>query len=167
MTALKSFPRAVDSKIQDPVELKKKIVKGQGSNHTFVFTNGCFDLLHKGHISYLNAARREGDRLIVALNNDDSVRQLKGPSRPLNSLADRMEVIAALECVDFVTWFDDETPLKLIIELRPDVLVKGGDWAADKIIGAAEVLAHGGKVKSLSYVDGKSTTRLIELARKN
>lgn len=130
-----------------------------------VFTNGCFDLLHKGHVSYLDRARRLGGVLVVALNSDESVRRLKGPERPLNSLADRLEVVAGLECVDFVTWFADDTPLKLILRLKPDVLVKGGDWKVSRIVGAAEVAAWGGRVRSLPYIDGRSTTKLIERVR--
>lgn len=132
-----------------------------------VFTNGCFDLLHKGHVTYLEKARALGQILIVALNSDDSVRRIKGPERPLNTLADRMEVLAALECVDYVTWFEEDTPLELILKLHPKILVKGGDWKAAQIVGSSEVLSWGGWVKSLPYVEGRSTTRLIEKARKN
>src|SRR5207237_698317 len=110
-----------------------------------VFTNGCFDLLHKGHINYLEKARNLGTLLVVALNSDSSVRKLKGKGRPINRLADRLRVIAALECVDYVTWFGEETPLKLIRLLRPRVLVKGGDWSPHQIVGASDVLSLGGK----------------------
>jgi rfaE bifunctional protein nucleotidyltransferase chain/domain len=130
-----------------------------------VFTNGCFDLLHKGHVTYLERARRQGELLVVALNSDESVARLKGPERPLNRLADRLEVLAALESVDYVTWFEEDTPLELIRVLKPDVLVKGGDWPVERIVGASEVLARGGKVRSLPYIEGHSTTRLIEKAR--
>jgi rfaE bifunctional protein nucleotidyltransferase chain/domain len=130
-----------------------------------VFTNGCFDLLHKGHVSYLEAARKKGDTLVVALNADDSVRRLKGADRPLNKLEDRLEVMAALECVDYVTWFEDDTPLSVIVALRPDVLVKGGDWKPEQIVGSKEVLESGGKVLSLPYIEGKSTSALIQKAR--
>ena len=126
-----------------------------------VFTNGCFDLLHPGHVRYLERASRLGDLLVVALNSDESVRKIKGPSRPLNRLADRMEVVAALESVSYVTWFGAADPLTLILSLRPHVLVKGGDWEIDQIVGAREVLSWGGKVKSLPYHRGHSTTRLI------
>ncbi len=131
-----------------------------------VFTNGCFDILHRGHVSYLEQARRQGDLLIVALNSDSSVRKLKGPSRPLNPLKDRLEVMAALESVDFVTWFGEETPLKLILKLRPDVLVKGGDWKPHQMVGGREVLGWGGRVRSLPYLTGRSTTRIIARARR-
>ena len=130
-----------------------------------VFTNGCFDLIHKGHVSYLQRARDLGDLLIVALNSDASVRRLKGPSRPLNSLRDRLEVMAALESVDFVTWFTADTPLSVIKALRPKILVKGGDWKLNQIVGAAEVQSWGGHVYSLQFVRGRSTTKIIERAR--
>lgn len=130
-----------------------------------VFTNGCFDLLHKGHVTYLEKARNLGDILVVALDTDESVRKLKGPKRPINTLADRLEVIAALESVDFVTWFEASDPQPLIRKLRPDILVKGGDWKPEDILGSKDVLSWGGKVKSLPYVEGKSTTLMIQRAR--
>lgn len=131
-----------------------------------VFTNGCFDLLHPGHVHYLERARSLGDILVVALNTDASVRRLKGPSRPLNSLEDRMRVIAALESVDFVIAFDDDTPLDTILRLQPNLIVKGGDWKISDIVGAREALSWGGKAKSLPFITGKSTTSLIARARK-
>jgi D-beta-D-heptose 7-phosphate kinase/D-beta-D-heptose 1-phosphate adenosyltransferase len=127
-----------------------------------VFTNGCFDLLHPGHVRYLRAARQLGDVLVVALNGDASVRRLKGAGRPLAPLADRCEVIAALEMVDYVTTFSADTPRALIRRLQPDVLVKGGDWPVDRIVGADVVLAAGGQVRSLPFTPGYSTTRLAE-----
>lgn len=127
-----------------------------------VFTNGCFDLIHKGHVTYLEDAKRLGEVLVVALNSDESVKRLKGSQRPVNSLADRLEVIAALESVNFVTWFEEDTPLELIRLLAPDILVKGGDWKADQIVGGKEVVSWGGKVRSLKFVEGRSTTRMIE-----
>ncbi len=127
-----------------------------------VFTNGCFDLLHPGHIRYLEQARRLGDCLIVALNSDASVRHLKGEGRPILKQAERAEVMAALACVDYVTIFEEETPRQLIAELLPDVLVKGGDWTIDTIVGRQEVEAAGGKVLSLSFIEGVSTTEIIE-----
>ena len=130
-----------------------------------VFTNGCFDLLHSGHVRYLRAARARGDLLVVALNSDASVRRLKGPERPLVRLRDRAEVMAALEMVDYVTSFGETTPLRIIRELGPDVLVKGGDWKVADIVGADDVLARGGAVYSLPFARGHSTTRLIERAR--
>lgn len=127
-----------------------------------VFTNGCFDLLHPGHVRYLQQARALGDALIVALNSDRSVRELKGDKRPILTEAERSEVMAALACVDFVTVFDEPTPREIISVLLPDVLVKGGDWGIDTIIGREEVEAAGGQVMSLAFVEGCSTTDVIE-----
>ncbi|HEU0185458.1 MAG TPA: D-glycero-beta-D-manno-heptose 1-phosphate adenylyltransferase [Blastocatellia bacterium] len=127
-----------------------------------VFTNGCFDLIHPGHIRYLQEARRLGDALIVALNSDRSVRELKGEMRPILNQNERAEVMAALGCVDYVTIFDDSTPRAVIAALAPDVLVKGGDWGPDQIVGRDEVEAAGGKVLSLAFVEGCSTTDVIE-----
>lgn len=126
-----------------------------------VFTNGCFDLLHPGHVRYLQQARALGDALIVALNSDRSVRALKGPARPILNEAERAEVMAALACVNFVTIFDESTPQQIIAALLPDVLVKGGDWSLETIVGRAEVEAAGGQVLSLPFVDGVSTSEVI------
>ena len=156
--------RTLSSKIKSPSALKRLLAKK--SRKKLVFTNGCFDLLHKGHVAYLERARKLGDILVVALNSDQSVRALKGKGRPLNPLADRLEVIAALESVDFVTWFTPQTPLTLIRLLGPDVLVKGGDWRPEQIVGAKDVLSAGGTVKSLPYIAGRSTTRIIAKARR-
>jgi rfaE bifunctional protein nucleotidyltransferase chain/domain len=125
-----------------------------------VFTNGCFDIIHIGHVLYLEQAKALGNRLIVGINSDASVRRLKGEHRPINDLNGRTHVIAALASVDLVIAFDDETPYALIAGLRPDTLVKGGDWAADQIVGSDIVLAGGGEVKSLRFVDGYSTTAI-------
>jgi len=131
-----------------------------------VFTNGVFDILHRGHVTYLARARALGAALIVAVNGDASVRRLgKGADRPVNALEDRMAVIAALGAVDAVTWFDDDTPAALIGACRPDVLVKGGDWTPDRIVGAREVLARGGQVHSIPFEHERSTTRLLERIR--
>ena len=127
-----------------------------------VFTNGCFDLLHPGHVRYLAEARALGDALVVALNGDRAVRELKGPARPILAEDERAEVLAALEAVTFVTVFDDVSPLATIVAVAPDVLVKGGDWGLDAIIGRDEVEAAGGEVRSLPFVDGCSTTDVIE-----
>jgi D-glycero-beta-D-manno-heptose 1-phosphate adenylyltransferase len=127
-----------------------------------VFTNGCFDLIHPGHIRYLQEARRLGEALIVALNSDRSVRELKGEKRPILDQNERAEVVAALGCVDYVTIFDEPTPREIIAALLPDVLVKGGDWGIDRIVGREEVEAAGGEVLSLPFVEGCSTTDLIE-----
>jgi len=132
-----------------------------------VFTNGVFDLLHRGHVTYLGQARALGAALLVALNGDPSARRLgKGPDRPLNPLEDRMALVAALEAVDAVTWFDDDSPLALIGACVPEVLVKGGDWPLDRIVGAKEVLARGGKVVSIPFEHVRSTTALVERIRK-
>jgi D-beta-D-heptose 7-phosphate kinase/D-beta-D-heptose 1-phosphate adenosyltransferase len=127
-----------------------------------VFTNGCFDLIHPGHIRYLQEARRLGDALIVALNSDRSVRELKGEKRPILDQTERAEVMAAFGCVDYVTIFDESTPREIIAALLPDVLVKGGDWGVDRIVGRDEVEAAGGKVLSLPFVEGCSTSDVIE-----
>lgn len=131
-----------------------------------VFTNGCFDILHRGHATYLAQARALGASLVVGVNSDDSVRrQNKAPDRPVNPLADRMAVLAALESVSLVVPFDEDTPLNLILTLRPDVLVKGGDWPVDSIIGAREVRGWGGQVHSIPFAFERSTTSLIEKIR--
>lgn len=134
----------------------------RGEGKRLVFTNGCFDLLHPGHVRYLAEARALGDALVVALNSDRSVRALKGEGRPVLNENERAEVMAALEAVDYVIVFDEETPRELIAELLPDVLVKGGDWGVDQIVGREEVERAGGKVLSLPYVEGSSTTDIIE-----
>ena len=126
-----------------------------------VFTNGCFDLLHVGHVRYLQEAKSLGDILIVGLNTDKSVQKLKGPTRPIQNENDRMEILAGLACVDFVTLFDEDTPLELIRFVKPQVLVKGGDWKPEQIVGSDFVLSQGGSVKSLQFVQGKSTTSLV------
>ena len=132
-----------------------------------VFTNGVFDLLHRGHATYLAQARALGAALVVALNGDASARRLgKGEGRPFNGLADRMALIAALASVDAVTWFDDDTPAALIEALRPDVLVKGGDWPAEQIVGGRETLARGGRVVSIPFEHQRSSTALLEKIKK-
>lgn len=128
---------------------------------SLVFTNGCFDILHRGHVEYLEYARSLGDALVVAVNTDASVRRLKGPTRPINSEEDRALLLAALQSVDWVTTFDEDTPAALISALLPDVLVKGGDYAADEIVGATEVIDAGGRVVVAPLVPGRSTSDLI------
>lgn len=136
------------------------------TSRPLVFTNGVFDVLHRGHATCLAQARALGAALVVALNSDASVRRLgKGDDRPVNPLADRVAVVAALESVDFVTWFEDDTPLALIESLRPDVLVKGGDWAVDRIVGSAGVLARGGRVVAIPFEHERSTTALLQRIR--
>jgi D-glycero-beta-D-manno-heptose 1-phosphate adenylyltransferase len=138
----------------------------RGIPRPLVFTNGVFDLLHRGHVTYLAQARSLGASLLVALNSDLSARRLeKGPDRPINTLADRAAVIAALEAVTLVSWFDEDTPLGLILESRPDVLVKGGDWKPDTIVGAADVRGWGGSVHAIPLVAGRSTTTLLRKIR--
>lgn len=127
-----------------------------------VFTNGCFDLIHAGHIDLLQRARALGDRLVVGVNSDLSVSALKGPARPFIPERDRVAILRALRCVDDVLVFDDATPLRLVEQLEPDVLVKGGDWAVEKIVGASLVLARGGEVHSLPLLPGYSTTSIAE-----
>ncbi|NQS72124.1 MAG: D-glycero-beta-D-manno-heptose 1-phosphate adenylyltransferase [Desulfobulbaceae bacterium] len=137
-------------------------IRSQGSR--IAFTNGCFDLLHAGHVNYLEEARRTADCLVLGLNSDNSVRlQNKGEGRPINSEADRARVLAALGCVDFVVLFDDPTPLKLITAIMPEVLVKGADWPEDQIAGATEVKAAGGEVRRIGLTPGRSTTSLIKI----
>ena len=140
-------------------ELEAFLKKNEGKK--IVFTNGCFDILHRGHVTYLNEARKLGDVLVIGLNSDNSVRKLKGPERPINNELDRGYVLSQLRSVDFVEIFDEPTPLSLINKVRPKVLVKGGDWKIDQIVGAQEVIANGGKVFSLNFVDGYSTTSVI------
>jgi D-glycero-beta-D-manno-heptose 1-phosphate adenylyltransferase len=150
------------SKILDLKALIRERALLREKGQTLVFTNGCFDLLHPGHVRYLAQARALGDALLVAVNSDRSVQILKGQGRPILNENERVEVIAALRVVDYVTVFDEETPHSLIIELRPDVLVKGGDWPLDDIVGREEVEAAGGKVLSLPFLEGSSTTEIIE-----
>lgn len=132
-----------------------------------VFTNGCFDILHRGHVTYLAEARKLGDLLIIGLNSDTSVKRLKGEDRPINNEEDRKYVLSQLKSVDFVEIFTEDTPLNLIQYIQPKVLVKGGDWKIDQIVGGKEVLASGGDVFSLNFVDGYSTTSTIHKIQKS
>ena len=152
-------------KILNRKTLKEKLdtLKKQGKK--IAFTNGCFDILHVGHVRYLKEAKKTADILVLALNSDSSVRQIKGEKRPLVPQEERAEIIAALEFIDFVTIFDEETPLELIKLLKPDVLIKGADWPVEKIVGAQEVLAAGGQVKTIELVGEFSTTGLIRKIR--
>ncbi len=131
-----------------------------------VFTNGCFDILHIGHVRYLQEAKACGDLLVVAVNSDASVKRLKGPERPLQKQEDRAEILAALSAVDYTVIFDEDTPLHYIEAIAPDVLVKGGDWAISQIVGSEFVLNGGGEVKSLNFVEGRSTTNVVEKIKK-
>lgn len=143
-------------------DLLSMLEEARGRSEKIVMTNGCFDILHVGHVSYLEEAKGLGDRLVVAVNDDDSVRRLKGAQRPLNTLADRMSVLAGLAAVDWVVAFSEDTPERLISALVPDVLVKGGDYKVEEIAGAKRVLSNGGEVRILSFRDGHSSSRLIE-----
>lgn len=155
---------AFERKLCAPADLSAHAVDLPGPR---VFTNGCFDILHRGHVTCLAQARALGGSLIVALNTDASVRQLgKGDDRPVNPLEDRAAVIAALESVSLVTWFDADTPLELILACRPEVLVKGGDWPIDRIVGAREVLAWGGRVESIAFEHERSTSALLQKIRR-
>jgi rfaE bifunctional protein nucleotidyltransferase chain/domain len=152
-----------EAKLCAPAEVAARVKR---IARPLVFTNGVFDILHRGHASYLAQARALGASLLVALNGDASVQRLgKGPDRPINTLADRMALVAALEAVSLVTWFEEDTPLALIKLVRPDVLVKGGDWAADDIVGAAEVKSWHGAVHSIAFVHERSTSATLNKIR--
>jgi len=150
------------NKIKTVHELRPLLDILRASGRKIVFTNGCFDLIHTGHTRYLAKAKSFGDILIVAVNSDVSVRGIKGEKRPINTEAERMETLAALESVDYVVLFNEPDPHRIIGELQPDVLVKGGDWPVEKIIGRDIVEARGGKVVSVGYIEGASTTGIIE-----
>lgn len=143
-------------------QLQSERARLRDAGQKLVFTNGVFDILHVGHVRYLQQARELGDALVVAINSDASARELKGEGRPLTNQNDRAEILAALACVDYVAVFDDLSPRSLIAELLPDVLVKGGDYALDQIHGREEVEAAGGRVVSLPFVEGASTSRIVD-----
>ena len=149
---------------QEAAGFARRVQSGGG---TVVFTNGVFDLLHPGHVRYLNQARQLGDALIVAVNSDRSVRANKGPDRPINRAEERVEILLALACVDAVVVFDEDTPLAVITEIQPDVLVKGADWGADDIVGREVVEGRGGRVVRLELAEGFSTTGLIGTMRQS
>ena len=144
---------------------KTKTFLSENKNKKIVFTNGCFDILHVGHVKYLNEAKKQGDLLFIGLNSDDSVRRLKGEDRPINSENDRKYLLENLSCIDCVEIFNEDTPLELIQEILPNVLVKGGDWKKSEIVGSEIVEKNGGLVKSLNYEDGYSTTNLIDIVQ--
>ena len=153
-------------KIMDWHQARRVVQELQAQGRRVVFTNGCFDLLHVGHVRYLQAARDLGDFLLVGLNDDASVRRLgKGPGRPLTSQEERAEILAALACVDAVVIFSQDTPLELILTVRPDVLVKGGDYSQETIVGRPEVLSWGGEVHVIPFVPGRSTSSLMARIR--
>ncbi|MCU0319458.1 MAG: D-glycero-beta-D-manno-heptose 1-phosphate adenylyltransferase [Flavobacteriales bacterium] len=157
----------IDKRVVDLVQAQRLCNTWRMKGDRIVFTNGCFDILHRGHVEYLQEAAALGDRLVIGLNSDASVRrQNKGPERPLNTEESRAKVLAALRLVDAVIIFDQDTPLELIQTLGPDVLVKGGDWSEDRIVGADLVKARGGSVHSLKLVDGFSTTGLVDKIRR-
>ncbi len=150
----------IQQKIQTLETLTQTLAQWRAANQRIVFTNGCFDLLHFGHLHYLAQARDLADRLVVGLNSSDSVRQLKGPHRPINDELTRTHLLAALQMVDAVVVFEADTPIELIRIIQPDILVKGGDWKPEQIVGSDLVLARGGQVLSLPFVEGYSTTNI-------
>lgn len=153
-----------ENKICPPDALASRVID---LPRPLVFTNGCFDILHRGHVTYLAQAAALGAGMVVALNSDESVKRLgKGDDRPVNALADRLAVMASLACVSLVTWFDEDTPLQRILECRPDILVKGGDWPVERIVGCSEVRGWGGTVHSIPFIHQKSTTALLEKIRR-
>ena len=154
--------KSLTSKIIAPAFLPVLCEELHRQEARIVFTNGVFDLLHPGHIQYLDAASKLGTHLIVALNTDDSVRRIKGSSRPVMKLEERSEVLAALESVRFVTWFNEDTPAEIISLVRPNILVKGGDWEPESIVGKDFVESYGGRVLSLPFLSGHSTTSILE-----
>ncbi|MES2565987.1 MAG: D-glycero-beta-D-manno-heptose 1-phosphate adenylyltransferase [Bacteroidota bacterium] len=157
------FHKKLSEKIVTKGTLKDLLQNWKEQNSRVVFTNGCFDILHRGHVEYLCHARDLGDKLILGLNTDASVKRLgKSPERPINSEDTRAVILAALECVDAIILFDEDTPLELITFVQPDVLVKGNDYKAEDIVGYDEVVSRGGKVMTIQLVDGFSTTKLIE-----
>jgi len=155
----------VSNKVKSLDEVATIAAQARKSGKRVVFTNGCFDLLHRGHVHVLRKARAVGDMLIVGLNSDRSVKAIKGPERPILPQTDRVELIAAMEMVDYVVLFDDADPYRLIAAIKPDVLVKGGDWRVDKIIGSDIVAQNGGRVEVIPYLPGFSTTEIIERMR--
>lgn len=157
---MKSLPKVLSSS-----NLAEAIQFYRSENKKIVFTNGCFDLLHIGHVRYLEQAKSLGDVLIVGINTDASVQVLKGPTRPIQNENDRAEILASLKAVNHTVLFGDETPLALIKQIKPDLLVKGGDWKIDQIVGSDFVLSYGGQVQSLQFINGRSTTSIIEKSK--
>ena len=160
MLSKKTF---TDDKIITFPEISKKVLKWRKDGHSLVFTNGCFDLLHAGHVWYLQRAANFGDILIIGLNSDSSVRKIKGPSRPIMSQTDRAFLLSAIEVIDCVIIFEEENPKRLIENIRPDVLVKGGDYLREEIIGSDIVEKNGGRVEVVNFLEGESTTRIVNL----
>lgn len=163
MTSLQKIKNKI---IAEPQQLKAVLQKWASENKTIVFTNGCFDLLHRGHIEYLAKAADFGDVLVIGLNSDDSVSRLKGPHRPIQDEISRAHLMAALEFVDLVVYFNEDTPLQLIQLVQPDVLVKGADYKAEDIVGYDTVMAKGGKVETIEFLAGHSTSAIEEKIKK-
>jgi len=150
------------TKIISSAGLKRKVSRLKQNGKRMVFTNGCFDILHYGHVKYLQDARRKGDYLVVAVNSDSSIKKIKAKNRPVIGQSDRLKTVAALASVDFVVLFNEDNPLRLIKAIKPDILIKGADWDKQKIIGADFVKSYGGKVLTVNLVKGRSTSALIE-----
>ncbi len=159
-------PEIIDQKIMLRDQAKFIISLWLFKNEKIVFTNGCFDILHRGHLEYLLQAAALGHRLIIGLNSDESVSRLKGPARPVNKIDDRAFALASLRCTDLIVPFEEDTPLELIEFLQPNILVKGGDYTIESIVGAKETLQRGGRVEGLSFKEGYSTTSLIDKMKK-
>ena len=153
--------RLIKTKIQSSNELKNIILRLKRQGKKVAFTNGCFDILHFGHINYLERAKRTADILVVAVNSDSSIKKIKGNARPVTGLKERIGIIAALECVDFVTSFSQDTPLQIIKLLKPDILIKGADWSKNEIVGKEAIESSGGSVITLPYIKGYSSSRII------
>jgi len=153
-------------KIVNLQEAKTQVNNWKSAGKRVVFTNGCFDLIHLGHVDYLEKARMLGDKLVIGLNTDDSVSRFKGPERPLQDQVSRARVLAAMQFVDLVVFFNEDTPLNLISELIPDILVKGSDYLAENIVGADVVKKNGGEVKTIDFIPGYSTSRIVEKIKK-
>lgn len=159
------MPKAL-SPVLDHSSIQEAVDFYRSQNKKIVFTNGCFDLLHIGHVKYLQEARNLGDILIVGVNTDASVRKLKGPHRPIQNEQDRAEILSALKSVSHTILFSEDTPYNLIAKIKPDVLVKGGDWPVSEIVGSDLVLSYKGHVQSLKFIEGRSTTAIIEKSKK-
>lgn len=155
----------IEDKIKTQIQLKKILDNLKKKKKRIVLTNGCFDILHYGHVRYLEEAKSKGDCLVVCLNSDESVRKVKGEKRPFIDQNDRAHLLAALESVDYVTIFDEETPLEIVRKLLPDILIKGGDWKKNEIIGSDVVMKAGGKVLTIPFVEGRSSSGIIDKIR--
>lgn len=154
--------RLIQDKIKPAGVLKKIILRLKKQGKKIAFTNGCFDILHSGHVSYLQEAKKQADIVVVAINSDSSVRRIKGEGRPVLNLKNRMQTVAALESVDFVTYFKQDTPLEIIKLLKPDILFKGGDWNRNKIVGSDFIKSYGGRVMTLPFIKGQSSSKIIQ-----